>query len=673
MSLATHGYAESWSLRVSGQASVRDIVSVSVALSTSLVTLDAGACRSTVCMKALDSGEEEEEEGAIMTDKYSFKMAAEKSEKKRSSAQAPLPAMLGKMFALCISGPSFCFPQVSNIMALVDFQGEVQCLEEALQETPAAALQANEVRRRQANPRVQKHPEHWRNVGMCQYPAILPYHEFLEKLGQGSEQLPQRPRFLELQRPQLPAPPAQRPGSRRKTAQVRLAAVQQSVVQPLERKLCLVRPIIFCKHVEGYPSQMYEMGKQIGAGTFVTVWKAKRRDPVIAQVNVGLVPEMSCIVLGGWKLWLTVYGWLMWSQPECNDTSTAASQFHSDYSDSIVRAARASAMQPQKRQQRLDTGLSLAQVIRCFGSPEPPSQEGWDATQVPEEELQTKEEDVNTEEVVKEELQPEVEEENEDAQEYLKEELEWKEEAEEEVLMQKEEQEEVDIYSQSTAAGISCASQSLSQESWQPFSQDSDATEHGLQLVDAPGMQEPRGSFTDLRQEEKDRLLTVSENLEKEIGMKPFYTFDARTSRDDLKKLVHTFFSRYRQTESEDHYYETERFFQNNQLRFATTLITPSFYQRSFRGEPMLHRNMAETSACRKFLEDTAAREAARNLPPPSRVLRRYITGMLNRDWKNDMLQRGICPKRVQQDAVQALSDKLRSMGCRLALWDDNA
>ena len=38
MSLATHGYAESWSLRVSGQASVHDIVSVSIALSMSLAT-----------------------------------------------------------------------------------------------------------------------------------------------------------------------------------------------------------------------------------------------------------------------------------------------------------------------------------------------------------------------------------------------------------------------------------------------------------------------------------------------------------------------------------------------------------------------------------------------------------------------------------------------------------
>ena len=65
--------------------------------------------------------------------------------------------------------------------ALVDFQGEVQCLEEvlavrvqffcvlflsfplwqALQETPAAALQANEVRRRQANPRARFSMSSW--------------------------------------------------------------------------------------------------------------------------------------------------------------------------------------------------------------------------------------------------------------------------------------------------------------------------------------------------------------------------------------------------------------------------------------------------------------------------------------------------------------------------------
>ena len=41
----------------------------------------------------------------------------------------------------------------------------------------------------------------------------------------------------------------------------------------------------------------------------------------------------------------------------------------------IVHAARASAMQPQKRR--------LAQVIGSFGIPEPPSQEGREATQEP--------------------------------------------------------------------------------------------------------------------------------------------------------------------------------------------------------------------------------------------------------------------------------------------------
>ena len=107
-------------------------------------------------MKALDSGEEEEEEavhakpavgcfkriylslqeGAIMTDKYSYKMAcsgcrhqttrsfdgcarkaAEKSEKKRSAAQAPVPAILGKMCGPRVSGLFGCLPQVSIMRA----------------------------------------------------------------------------------------------------------------------------------------------------------------------------------------------------------------------------------------------------------------------------------------------------------------------------------------------------------------------------------------------------------------------------------------------------------------------------------------------------------------------------------------------------------------------------
>ncbi|CAE7576118.1 MTR [Symbiodinium sp. CCMP2592] len=283
----------------------------------------------------------------------------------------------------------------------------------------------------------------------------------------------------------------------------------------------------------------------------------------------------------------------------------------------------------------------MIEVIRSFGSPERPSQEGFGAKQ--EGEPHTKqeveeEEDVGAEEVVKEE------------------ELAWKEEDDEE----KQEEEEEGIYSQSTAAGTSTsASQSLSQASWQPLSQDLEATEHGLELADAAGMQEPRGGFADLSPEEKEILLTVSESLTKEIGMKAFYTFDVRTCREDLKKLVHTFFSRYRQTESEDHYFDTEAIYQNNQRRFASTLTTPSFYGRSFRGHPMLLRSMAETSACRTFLEDIDAREVSRWLPPPSRVLRREILAKFNKDWKEAMIQRGIRPKLVQQEAIQALSETL--------------
>ena len=53
--------------------------------------------------------------------------------------------------------------------------------------------------------------------------------------------------------------------------------------------------------------------------------------------------------------------------------------------------------------------------------------------------------------------------------------------------------------------------------------------------------------------------------------------------------------------------------------------IDDAFYQPGFRGQPMLLRNMAETSACQKFLEGRDAQEVSRWLPPPSRVLRRDI------------------------------------------------
>ena len=314
-------------------------------------------------------------------------------------------------------------------------------------------------------------------------------------------------------------------------------------------------------------------------------------------------------------------------------------------------------MQPQKRQ-RLETGLRLAEVIRSFGSPEPPSQEGFDAKQEQEPHTKEEEEDVGAEEVVKEE--PEPKEESVDAQEDLEEELAWKAEEDEE---KEEEEEEEGNYSQSTAAGTSTsASQSLSQASWQPLLQDSEATEHGLELADAAGMQEPRGGFRDLHPKEQKILLTVSESLTKEIGMKAFCTFDVRTCPEDLKKLVHTFFSRYRQTDTEDHRFETQRLVQNNQYWFKSTLKTPSFSPGIFEGEPMPHRNMAEASACRACLENEQARQVAKWLPPPSRVLRREILAKFNKDWKEAMLQRGISPKLVQQEAVQALSDELRML-----------
>jgi len=292
--------------------------------------------RSTVCMKALDSGEEEEEEeGAIMTDKYSYKMAAEKSEKKRSAAQAPVPATRA-------DDPHPLYE------AMVDFQGEVQCLEEALQETPAAALQApldegksipsplfyavghlkspgvvKLLLQSQANPRARFSMSSWGifEKGMTALEAVQKHQstgdfrmqaigdllrQSQEKLGQGSEQLPSkaRPRSLSfsghsgglhLQSATSELLLGQRSEPLGPGAIHEEYVVQQSVDaatfkrlgrrhshMPVVRRMSLanrrpslVRPIIFCKHVDGHPSQMYEMGKQIGAGTFGTVWKAK--------------------------------------------------------------------------------------------------------------------------------------------------------------------------------------------------------------------------------------------------------------------------------------------------------------------------------------------------------------------------------------------------------------
>ncbi|CAE7245796.1 unnamed protein product [Symbiodinium sp. CCMP2592] len=137
----------------------------------------------------------------------------------------------------------------------------------------------------------------------------------------------------------------------------------------------------------------------------------------------------------------------------------------------------------------------------------------------------------------------------------------------------------------------------------------------------------------------RSRLLKKSCAVAKE-ELQPEEQVDAQESQDDLKEelawkeeeaeeeVPQAGFAdlRYRQTETEDHSYETVELFHNNQ---------------------------------RTFLENEEAREAASSLPPPSRVLRRYITQMFSKDWKQDMLQRGIDPKRVLPEAIQELANKL--------------
>ena len=155
--------------------------------------------------------------------------------------------------------------------------------------------------------------------------------------------------------------------------------------------------------------------------------------------------------------------------------------------------------------------------------------------------------------------------------------------------------------------------------------------------------QELRRGLRHLTEEEQRKLLREPAVLLKEIGMKAFTAYDPKIS--DARKIVHTFFSRYRQTEAADHYFETHTIREGRSWRFTSTLVTPSFYPSRFLGNQMSLRPMAEDSACETFIRDARAREVASKLPPPTRNIKRYVASMFNNEWKQDMIRRGVNPK----------------------------
>ena len=88
-------------------------------------------------------------------------------------------------------------------------------------------------------------------------------------------------------------------------------------------------------------------------------------------------------------------------------------------------------------------------------------------------------------------------------------------------------------------------------------------------------------------------------------------------------------------------------------------LTTPSFLERTFRGEPMLHALGAEASACGKLLEDPEAPEAASKLPPPSKSVALEGGGSLL-----EKTCHGQVEERFQEGYVSRQSQTCSATGC---------
>ena len=190
------------------------------------------------------------------------------------------------------------------------------------------------------------------------------------------------------------------------------------------------------------------------------------------------------------------------------------------------------------------------------------------------------------------------------------------------------------------------------------------------QLMQA--LQWPREDSETCSQMSRGRLLTVPQCIMDEIGMHNLDPALSRAHPTHFKMLKH-FFHRYLQLDTVDFYFEVEQTQQHRQRMYIAKVITPSFYDRTFCGQPNPRRDLAEESACAACLQDKEIVEASLNLPPHNGKVKRHVTNMLNGPWKKEMQARGIDPKRVRDEVVQKLFDIFRERGCRCALWDGNA
>ena len=143
---------------------------------------------------------------------------------------------------------------------------------------------------------------------------------------------------------------------------------------------------------------------------------------------------------------------------------------------------------------------------------------------------------------------------------------------------------------------------------------------------------------------------------------------------DDLglkkpRRAVDNFFERYTGKAAGDH---RDHFFRHEQQDslWIAVLVTPSFYDKKFRGEAESTAVEAELSACRCFAQDPDVLEACSKLPPALNKIRDLV--YLSEDQKKALRKQGYDPKLVQSQMVEKLHLKFRDFGLRTAVWDGN-
>ena len=134
------------------------------------------------------------------------------------------------------------------------------------------------------------------------------------------------------------------------------------------------------------------------------------------------------------------------------------------------------------------------------------------------------------------------------------------------------------------------------------------------------------------------------------------------------RRAVDNFFERYTGKAAGDH---RDHYFQwpDEQVMIAE-LVTPSFYNKVFRGQEESTAVEAELSACRCFAQDPDVLEACRKLPPPLSRIRDLV---YLSPWQKDALRKqGYDPQILQREMGDKLHLKFRDLGFRTAVWDGN-